>query len=255
MKKLFSIISFVLMVCFLTGCANKMPYEIVKEDGEYYLVFDEEKYSHDDSERCGITYFTTFENIEAMKNGLLYGQMSEKQLEQVSMFRRDEQGRVEIPDLDNLWDITYPDGSELHFVYLQDDRYALNVKAEGMGYFFVNETTQKQFDEEMSYIDSWPEEDEEWLEEQYLDTQSGAMVYHHIDSVGNKRIMYVYTIIDGEKTICVREEYRLEESETLPFYVNVAIGEKGRYVDIYINDISQAPTVEWISQFGICDYE
>jgi hypothetical protein len=260
MKKLFCIIALGLALCSLIGCVKKqpyerakeLPYELVKGDGAYYLVMDEEKYPAPDPEMCEYAPTVHFYTVGDMRDCFLNGKLTEKQLAELARFPRDKQGRIKIPDLDNLWDVTYPEGVVLKSVSLEAGWIFMIMDEPGGERFFVNQYSLKVFDDEMAYMESWPENDADQLTKQYMDTDRGAMVYL-FEEKATKNV--VYTITDERKTIFVREWYDLNKSETVADSVSVYIRENDVCIGFFLHEFSEPPTAEWISQFGIIDYK
>ena len=254
MKRLMTMVAAMLVLCLLTGCEKEMPYEIVKGDGAYYIVTD----GKTDIKSPGRVPGLVFNDIKDMKYRMLNGYLSEEQLTELSLFSRDEEGRIIIPDLDNLWSITCPERLHIRSVLMKSNKYLIELKADGKPGFYVIPEDKAYFDKEME----GPTFGSKIEVEQYWDAERNAQVYLYqvadvqkgeTRKVPRKKVFY--TIKEGKKIFCVTEMYELDVSETVPVDVEITFNDNGRIFHLYMPDFNELPTADWITQFGYCEYE
>lgn len=250
-KRLLVLIVLALIISLFAGCKKEMPYEIVKGEGAYYIVMD-------GAESKGFSPGLVFTDLKDMKYRMLNGYLSEEQLIMLSCFSRDEEGRILIPDLDNLWSITCPEGLYFQSVRMEAYKYMIGLKADGKPGFYVIPEDKAYFDNEME----GPTFGSKTEVEQYWDAERNAQVYlYQATDVRNGESCKIpckkvfYTIRDGEKVFCVTERYELDVSETVPVDVEITFNDNGRVFHLYMRDFNELPTADWITQFGFCEYE
>ena len=64
----------------------------------------------------------------------------------------------------------------------------------------------------------------------------------------------VYQITTDDSVFHVKETYRLNESKTVPQNITVYGTCKNQYFDIYIQYLTERPSVAWLSSFGLREY-
>ena len=260
MKKLFSIIALVLALCCLAGCAKKMPYEIVKEDGETYLVMDEEKYPSSNSDQCTWTPAVYFNDMEEMLNDFQTGNFTELELLELSRFPRNEEGGVIVTALDDLWYATYPEGTSPFGIKFCSSQYTIYMNSDGYHHIIIEGLSEKAFETSLAWDILITEREDTKIVDQYEQADRNATVYHYYrnytdgkEEKYDPRISAIYTIEEGVKKIYVCENY--DNIEEIPTSIYVYISDGGRYAYMNLDEPEVKPSAEWLSQFGMCDYE
>ena len=238
-----------------------MPYEIVKDEGGYFIIMGD-KYpipAQSNLDILPIPIWVQFYSVKDMKNNLMNGALNEWELYQLSRFERDQQGRVIVPDLDNLWDVTYPEELWVKCVTMTGYKYHITLEGEEMSDFSIYLRDQAEFDEAMEALVSL---DDPKIYEQFWDSNSDSMVYLYRKKGYEEGKLYeryfkivVYTVSEGDKLFCIRETYALSESKTVPFRMEVHLRDNGKYLEFSLGRLNEAPTEEWLKQFGFCEYE
>ena len=124
MKKIMCIFTLMLIVFMLFACAeNKQTdkgtvitdtnkgYEIEVIDGEYYVVFEDEKYKNNVN-ASQIVPKLTFSSVTEMKEKLLKGKLTEDEIVTLSTFSKDSAGKIKTPNLEKLFTPTTPENVE-----------------------------------------------------------------------------------------------------------------------------------------------
>ena len=121
MKKIVCILLTLTFVFSLTSC-NTEPqivvsdpnsgYTIEKEDGEYYLVMDEIYSETGNSLNCEVEPTVLFKSVKEMRDSILNGTLTEEQKNTIAKFSKDENGKIIIFDLNNLFQPILPSDLE-----------------------------------------------------------------------------------------------------------------------------------------------
>lgn len=112
MKKVHKCLAVALVFLLLSGCsANTNPYEIVHEDGNYYLVISNNESEDLANEASGqimgsVIYFAS---MDEMVSDINTGNFTKDEMEMISSFETDDAGRIIICDLSKLYVPILPD--------------------------------------------------------------------------------------------------------------------------------------------------
>ena len=251
----YTIIAFILLISILSGCSQKMPYEIVYEDGKTYLLLPEAKTGEntDDTESEMLQApWVHFENIEEMVSDINTGNFTENELDQLSRFPVSTH-RVEVPTLSYIpsypadyidYDITwYPNkvSYTLYLVQKEDqtgpdevDFFSLVPESEVR----IEAERWNRLDEVNSQLTAMPLEDRNAI--LYTNPSGEKSIHYTIETEG--KVLYIaeyYTPEDIIKSVIIHG------SENGCFF-RVSCGDKV---------ITSRPSIEWLSQFGIIPYE
>ena len=124
MKKIMCIFTLMLIVFVLFACAGNNQadkgtvitdtnkgYEIEVVDGEYYVVFENEKYKNNVN-ASQIEPSLMFSSVAEMKDKLLNGKLTEDEIKILSTFSKDSAGKIKTPNLEKLFTPTAPENVE-----------------------------------------------------------------------------------------------------------------------------------------------
>ena len=271
MKRFICIILATIWLAVLPGCAknsldnkqngqvNKdMPYTIHMESGTCYLAFKDGYISSDDSgntddqELARHIYFCT---VEEMINDIQTGNFSDKEMEILTEFSRDENGMVKICDISSLYVAEYPSTFSTHRIVWGGMYYYFSLGTGGSGPHANLDLIDKETYE--SKIDFFSNFDENPLIEEISvssDPERNAVVYDYVTSFGDKFKLLFYAIGEGTDLLYIAETYAMEDSDIVPGDISIWGQSEGKYFDVYINRLQERPSVEWLSQFGIREY-
>lgn len=140
MKKFIVSVMIVSILLLLFGCTVQESPAYCYIDGEEcdYIVLnmDFSQYKMDD---CRGTWRIDFESPEEMIHDLKTGNLTEDELFELSRMKRDEKGRILIPNLDSLYRCMHPELTELQKVTLESGAvYSYNYE-EGWVSFYPQE--------------------------------------------------------------------------------------------------------------------
>ncbi|MBQ9761747.1 MAG: hypothetical protein IJV82_01570 [Oscillospiraceae bacterium] len=277
MRKIICLVTAILLL--LAGCTQKEDktvtpaeteqanqlYEILEEDGAWYLVMNGE-YAQNPEDYGSWELFkgcVEFKAVGEMKHDIETGNFTEEELEKMAGYITDDKGRIPLCDLSALIEPTYP----CEFVY-QSVRWSgknydfdlaenESVAQKGMyaNFEIVNEgdweasvqfysNFEEEYNGDFDKIEAEPERDA---------TVYYTHVYNAEDRIENKKGVY-YTIAADSKLLHIWEEYRVDTSPNVPWRVTVFGKQQGELFRVIITELEERPSVEWLSQFGAALY-
>lgn len=272
MKRIICIILVALWLAVLSGCAensldnkqngqvNKdMPYTIQTENGNCFLAFKDGYITSDDggnTDNQELVKYICFSSIEEMINDIQTGNFSEKELEKILEFPKDENERVFICNLSNMYTACYPSDMELkHVTWYGGDGYSFSLSADEDGpKGLIRFLNQKSYEEDIIFYSNF---DENPLIEEISvssDPERNAVVYDYVTSFGDKFKLLFYAIGEGTDLLYIAETYAMEDSDIVPGDISIWGQSEGKYFYVFINRLQERPSVEWLSQFGIREY-
>ncbi|MBE6639790.1 MAG: hypothetical protein E7616_10185 [Ruminococcaceae bacterium] len=277
MKKYMSIWILVLIVFVLCACAKNdhiqddaekggiitdtnAGYEIEMINGEYYVVFEEEKYKNNVN-ASQVEPYLTFSSVSEMKDKVLNGKLTEEEIKTMSTFSKDETGRVKVCNFEKLYIPSLPE--DVVFtgqIVWAGETYYPSLKSDSCGVHTFAVQTKELYDYKLKdTIDKIHNNKLVTITETIQTEERNAMVYLHTTSAGEfKRVEYKITTDKG--AIFVAENYRLETiytteqiSETIPYRVELHGNLGDHYFYCSISNPTERPSVEWLSSFGLVE--
>lgn len=257
-----------LIVSSLSGCNSEMliadhdKYDLIKKGKDCYLVIDEsmiESLEAIDVYLGSIEFNSIDELIDIVKNGKL----DDSQLAiAYKAFIKDSNG-IEMFDLSNMQVPVLPDEFEYQNVYWKGTRYSFHLASskEEYGYCYYLSKEEYDRDYERNYLNFF---DQEYITLEKTVKNKNKTEYYYSTKAGEfKRGRY--TVKNGKTTLIVDEEYFLSAksqlledrpvSDTIPYSVQIYGRKSNHYFKIYLYNLVEQPTEEWIKSFGIKDYE
>lgn len=269
MKKVF----FLMLACILSftiafsGCSHEAKgstqyttplYSITVEDGQYYLTPTTDLSSVD--ARQALIY-PKFSTVSEMRQGIISGSFTEENLYALSRSSANADGTIDICDLDDLYECTVP--SELG---------TKNIVWCGKYYYFnlINISGRSVWGsirccDEDTFINNFSKEYMGFLSnpnatltrQEEIDERSATIYY--TTTATNAKLKYIcYEIQEGDKHIFIQEEYLLEiehdllkTSSTVPLSISYWGTDGSGHFYGHLHDLSERPSVEWLSQFGL----
>lgn len=271
MRRYICLLLVILLVVILAACTekpldskkngqikNEMPYTIHKENGKCSLVFKDGYITPNDSankEECKAIRYIYFDTVQEMINDIKTGNFCDEEKEIMMEFRENEDGVVQICDISSLHTALYPST----FIYQSIGWY-------GTVYFYtlssgengpkavLNFVPHETYETDIDFYRNFDELTKAEMISVSSDPDRNAVVYDYLNILGEESKMLVYTIGEGTEPLHIAECYRLEESDTVPAYIKLYGQSKGKYFCVFLNQLQERPSVEWLSQFGICEY-
>lgn len=277
-RKLLSILGITLLLLLaLAGCCSAPPkitqyntahYSIAVKDGQYLLTPINTLFSINSRSSINASQhllYPKFSSVSEMRQGIITGSYMEEPLAEAYMYALTSSsevstGTIEICNLDKLYECTTP-----------SDMDTLNIVWYGGSYLFnlSGETTLAGIHccDQEEYIANFNEGYMDFLSNpkvvvtnQEAIEERSATVYYSTTSIAEMKDI-CYEIIDGDKHIFIQETYLLEsnhdlleESSATPLSIKLWGTENAGYFYGSIHNLSERPSVEWLSQFGIREY-
>lgn len=272
MRKIISCLAALFVLSLLmAGCGNKkepadMPYELIEEDGQYYIILDEEyremqrEREQDKGYAMRVKPMISFASIEDMKHSIETCDLTEDELMDMAEFETDDLGRIPIMDLSALTQASFPSCFDDVHVAWQDAEYFFVLRSYDQDvYCFLRELSSKE--EWQESIDSWRDfEDDADVEvtDRTVDSEQNAQIVSFQTKNSQQQAVY-YTFNSGDDTFHAFESYYkslIVEGSTLELTSVTLHGlTDGHYFRATLRDLDGCPTEEWISEFKMTDYK
>lgn len=268
------LICLALATVMLVGCSAKgpvsrpvqtelpidLPYEIIRDDDGYYLLLDDNSTTDEEEEGSfsEMAPVIEFGSMDEMVQDIKTGNFTENELQNLSRFPKDKDGRTILCDLSKLYDVYTPEKFDEQ-----------KILWKGNGYHFVLLCTGSDFEGRMSNFisDSSKEEAIEDLitcdsvvnftllsTEQIEDRSATVKIYTSETYYGvkdHKRVYY--TIQDEDKEVFVCETYT-PSTDVVPSAVYIYGTETGKNYVVKLRNLQERPSVEYLMGFGYREY-
>ncbi len=254
----------------LDGVFSTPDYTVSVTDGVCYLNFTEENREEEESGTHGgndafdvVENFLAFSSITEMKQAFRENGLTEKQQAIIrTYFPLTEKG-YEICNFDQLWCPATPEGFAVDVVYLYGDDYRFSMRGKGelssSVYLGDAGKYEREYNQSMEIISNHQ------LDSHTTETLDGVTCESYVISTSVAQVKYVFMTLPSEgKTAPTRVIMRFllqsenrpeDKSDTVPQVVYIFGEENGMPYDYLILGMSEAPTVEWLSSFGLALYE
>ena len=262
MRRLCCIAVAIVFLLHFVGCAHKqesadMPYEIVEENGVYYMVMNEpvsEPAASDGGFFDGGVGSVCFDSVEEMKRDLDTGNFTDEEWHEILRFGTDNAGRIPICDLSKLCVPVTPSNVE----------YGLDWS--GTGFLFPlrsEEGLQGDFCfRSQTVFEDWVAEKEHFGENELIafslqtkDAERNADVYVYDTGVGKEQKAMYYVLSAGDKVLHIWEVYDdVAQPESVPTDIEIYGAENGQYYRVSLYGFQKRPSVQWLLGFGMTDY-
>lgn len=242
------------------GSFSTDAYTVTQVSDQYYLNFLD---GNDDSAESNPSLSITtvfFPSVAAMKHAILTNSFSKAELQIIkNSFSKNENG-IMICDLNRLYEPVLPEGYTLDGVTWEGAGYELKIKgneASGGGHiqFRSQDTWDSVYQYEMEQLSKFN------LLQQESSTYDGASSETYVYTTGAAKLKDVYLTIPSENRSTptkVIMHYCLEHSDpeysvsdTVPRTVEIYGEDNGQHFKVLFLSPTTAPTVEWLSSFGI----
>ena len=203
--------------------------------------------------------FITFDSIAEMKQKLVNNELTAKQQNIIkTQFTRSENG-FEICNVQQLIRPVVPAGISIESVWLYGTTYTVNLK-EGTGgsigmYFGDAGKWERKLNEWMKIIEN------HHLDSHETETIDGITTETYVYTTKSSQLKRVFLTIPGENGqvdthIMLKYRLRINDnlqpvSDTIPTEVFIFGEKNGIPYDFIIHELTEAPTVEWLSSFSI----
>lgn len=255
MIKLNRLLTVILVFLILSGCSASSR-NIVKQDGQYYLLIPSSVQSASNDIGCQPVAQVCFDSVEEMLYDINNVNFEEWEWTQISRFDKDEQGRVLLCDLSKLYVPVFPTTYGKYVVYWSGDYYSyLICNDDEVNFVILRPFPLDNFKRDEVGIQSIVGNDyyaEVHSQEHIADRDADVVQY--TAKTGVELMDCFYQIESSGSTLHIRERYHIEESMTVPCEIDIW----GTYQDtafhVHIPSLTERPSVEWLAQFGLKEY-
>ena len=266
MRRLLLWLGSIIVIGMLGGCTERntvipmgsidKSYQMIEENGDLYLDMDEvvSVETTDNVNSIMKPHLLYFDSLDEMINDFNTGNLNEEELAELSYFPKDEQGRVKVYSKDDLYIPIVPVPIEIKTVLLYPDGISYLLKSGGKYNHIMQLITQeyylKRVSDEKNILDrlTIPVHSVEYDEER------NATVIHLTDLIGTEKKYSYYEVEGRNKALYIKERYILSESKDIPECIWIWGVDGDTYFSVTLNSLTERPSVEWLSQFGIREY-
>jgi len=251
-----------LATLLLAGCTGS-GYRYVNNGDEAYIslriqnTIARENGDMSQSEKAPVVYFSS---VEEMKEDIQLGRFSDEELNNITQFARNAEGKIIVPNTDTIPSPTFPDRFEVDRLdwYGGSDFPAYWLKADGA----ISEVTVYTAEKITEKLDRFywnPKYGKDGIEkEEIIPNANGSIAgtVRYITNASNEKLKMVhYTFSVDKATFYVREQYLLNSEKESPYFMYIwcVSGTSNYEVVIYSADNNIIPfklSIEEISQFG-----
>lgn len=251
------------------GSQCEITYTITLKDRIYYLNFSDGNDISTPNTDIGLQSFDLkFQSLEEMKEVFLNNQLSKTQIETMKIgFPKNDNG-IMIANMNELYEPTIPIELTLGDICLNGLSYSFSFEpcdasTDPMS-GFVSILPQSIYDRNyLTVLANLYKEHINSLTQENI-TDRNATVYEYSTQNSEKKLIN-YDIMIGNKTLHISEHYTVSWhadysipgqliSDSIPSHIQIFGCENGQYFEVGIYGISERPSVEWLSSFGITEY-
>lgn len=235
---------------------NGTDYSIVRDNGEYFIVFNDVATYQDGMQQLGSVKFSSMKDF---KDSVTKGTLTDEQKSiMATAFKKDNDGKILACDFDNLFVPQVPETASIGNVYWKGgNRYSFKLifEEEIRGTFYYLPESNYNSGYQKYYLDFFEWDTINVTSTKKLDDNK-VETYYSTGAGDLKRVRY--SLSDGEKIFAIDKTYRLrmdniklETSSDIPFSIVLyCIDGEERYV-ISLHGFTSDPTDEWLLSFGI----
>lgn len=258
----FLIILLLVVVLLLAACAphtnlvvENDVYTITQEDGRYLL-----KMKNSDFEELEVAKTPTFSSLSEMRKAIIAGTFTKEELQTIQRSSKNEDGEIEICDINNLYIPVLPKGICVSQVLWHGKEYGFHLEvsksnatsldagdnATSGQYGSMVYVTEKTFIEDLREFTEFTQNENIEILSQLKDPMSGGVIYTYRTYYGYTFQDVLYKMSDEGKTIYVHEKY---DGKFVTVWGDVG----GVY---FILNITPEKRVDpnWVFSFGLTPY-
>jgi len=260
MRKLSTLLTIVLSLSILAGCSSA-NYKLIERNGNYYIrlsnVPADSPLSSDVSGTLEIRPAVIFHSIKEMKNDILTGNFTDKELQQIANFNKNAAGNILVCDVNKLYEPMLP-----------SDFTSLKVTWWGSSYeFLLSGSSIAPTSTFFTFISSneYANREDPVTFMQTLDTgiviesitpisERNATVVEYQVSASHSIRLVSYKILTPVKTLVIYEYYLYNGNEYVFNNLEIWGKQANQCFHIGMYSPTERPSIEWLSQFGIREY-
>jgi len=199
-------------------------------------------------------YYPIFSSLSEMQQKLKAGDLSEKEIAELMRYAPENTGIVEICNINKLYEAVYPENFEVEHIMFTGKSYSFESgtgksdnRINGFIRYLSQDSYEKLFDDDYNRTIGGVGITVLSVE-QVADRNAEVLRFYNI--VGTESCRVRYTNETDHGTQYVLERY---EKDTLRSIRIFGIS-NGAYYDVYLTDLKERPSIEWLSSFGLREY-
>lgn len=254
-----------------TVSKSETTYNITIKDGVHYLNFSDGNDAENTDTDVGMRSFAlSFQSLAEMKDVFLNNKLSNAQIETMKVgFPKNSDG-IMIANMNQLYEPVLP----------VDVTISPDIRLRGPSYSFdLCDTSTESLNAMYGFFSIVPKStyDSNYaavladLEKEHINTVTemnvadrNATVYEYSTRSGGFQLIN-YDITAGNKVLHISEHYTVDWYDesflpdrpiscSIPSRIQIFGCETGQYFEVSIHNISERPSVEWLSSFGLTEY-
>lgn len=261
MMKKYCMIWILCFILVLSGCSS-LPNHLVKEEGQYFLILDEETIEKERSnDDFGLQMLTSiiFDSLNGMIQDYRTLNFEDWEIDQLVKITSND-GKTPMPDLDHLLSPVLPEEYTAYKVFSCGREYGFKSLSDHTGVQFSMTVLSKgQYDSGIAQIEKYAERNRvEWhsIEDRNAILYTFSTEIYDSETheqIPKKFYHVVYAVEANGFTYQVDEAY--DSLEGCPTMVTIyGCGEEA-FFSIILRNLDERPSVEWISQFRLEEYK
>lgn len=238
---------------------KELTYEIIEEEDEYFIVFNDEEITNNEHFQNGWDSLTIkFASLSELREKVATNSLSDSQKAHIRrVFPRDDTGAIKICNLGKLYSPILPERFEITGVYWYGEIYTFDFENEQeFGYvtYCTEETYLQEY--EYEYEDFFNRDNISLSRRKQIEDRNAEEFYYETLAGSFKQVRY--TLTTENKTLIIDETYRLftihsdlSTSDTVPSRIGIYGIDNGVYFIVSLNDLIERPSVEWLLSIGM----
>jgi hypothetical protein len=266
---MYVILEAVLVLTILLGCSVEktpiskcdLPYEIIKENGISYLDLDDNSSETKIEDTAGdaagsfVGYSISFESPGELINDIKLGNFTEDELEALNHFPTDALGRVQVCNLEKFIVPSVPSSIELKHIFWNGTYFMHVLRGKDNDTVCHMKTfTYDQYEEEVDLAKNFHTRTTCKVHSVVTEEDRNATVTRFTNLLDKECKRIYYTITVGDKTLHISENYTLGDTADVLDNVQICGSDNGEYFYYMLDSLSERPSVEWLSKFGLREY-
>lgn len=278
----------ILLLTLICGCSDtdsnnlndteeileiNLNYSIVNENGNHYFVFnDPDLYSPstvpDEFNISAMAPVVKFDSIGELVSRVKEGTLTEEHKRAIAQFDKDKEGRIQVCNIDNMYQPKIPKGCAITSVFWYGKYYTSELNMQNAKIGYVGVLTKDLYEQAISRDNAEIFDNSMVTVTRTEEDSNGRKITYYSTSAGDfKRVEYKYS--DGNKNLLIVENYRLSinsssannplyesltVSENIPASIFIYGEENGAYFEASLFEFTTSPTDDWLMSFGVAEY-
>lgn len=231
-----------------------LPYSIIQEGGEYYLMFREKPYPHHFSNMTGMILkpeivFSTFNEL---RFDIQTANFAKNEWHMLYKFLRASSDPYErkIPIFNHIYVPILPESAQITEIIWGGAYYTIDIHCnEAQKVSFDPFYSQAQYQEAVLSYQNFESSGTNEVTSTSFDPERSATVYHYTFGGAERRLAY-YSFTSNGIEYHIAETYDSPEATT-PIEIDIYANNNGRYFFITLSGLTLRPSVEWLTSFGV----